>query len=72
LYDERYLEAFLVTWTFDKTYFINRSVGEWRQLLTKDGKVIIGDIGNPWKAIYHTGRSMCECRNRLKRILSAS
>jgi mannobiose 2-epimerase len=69
--DERYLDAFFITWDFDKKYFINPAVGEWRQLLTRDGGVIIGDIGNPWKAIYHTGRSMGECRSRLRRILSA-
>lgn len=69
--DEKYLDAFFLTWQFDKKYMINWEVGEWRQLLTRDGRVRIGDIGNPWKAIYHTGRSMLECKIRLERLLRA-
>jgi mannobiose 2-epimerase len=67
--DEKYAEAFAKTWDFDKTYLINEKIGEWRQLVTYDGKPIISDIGNPWKAIYHTGRSMMECKQRLEKIL---
>lgn len=70
LHDDRCLEAFFATWAFDKAYFINPALGEWRQLLTRDGRVIVGDIGNPWKAIYHTGRAMAECRTRIARILA--
>lgn len=64
--DQKYMEAFLKTWHFDNTYMINHEVGEWRQLLDKDGKVLVGDIGNPWKAIYHAGRAMLESRRRLE------
>ncbi|MGX8700913.1 AGE family epimerase/isomerase [Caproiciproducens sp.] len=67
--DEKYGEAFIKTWEFDKTYMINEEIGEWRQLLTHDGKPLISNIGNPWKAIYHTGRAMLECKKRLERIL---
>ena len=67
--DEKYFYAFDITWNFDKKHFINNEVGEWRQLLSKEGKVICGDIGNPWKAIYHTGRAMLECKHRLERLL---
>ena len=66
--DLRYFDAFWETWRFVDRCFINRDVGEWRQLLTRDGRVLVGDIGNPWKAIYHTGRSMLECRQRLGRL----
>lgn len=65
---EQYLDAFLKTWGFDRRYMINSEVGEWRQLLKEDGSVIIGDIGNPWKAIYHTGRAVMECIQRLRRL----
>lgn len=67
--EEKYLEAFLKNWSFDTTYMINHEVGEWRQLLKEDGTVIIGQIGNPWKAMYHSGRSMLECTLRLRRLL---
>lgn len=67
--DVRYAEAFLQNWKFDTAYMINHEVGEWRQLLKEDGTVIIPQIGNPWKAMYHSGRSMMECSLRLKRIL---
>jgi mannobiose 2-epimerase len=69
LEDEKYFDAFYITWQFAKKYFINSEIGEWRQLLDAKGNILAGDIGNPWKAIYHTGRAMLECRQRLERIL---
>jgi len=70
LEDEKYFNAFYKTWKFDYKYFIDENLGEWHQLLDKEGNVIVGDIGNPWKAIYHTGRSMLECSNRLQKLRS--
>lgn len=67
--DEKYFDAFYKTWQFDKKYMINHEVGEWRQLLNREGSVLVGDIGNPWKAIYHSGRSMLECSQRLKELI---
>lgn len=69
--DVRYAESFIQTWEFDYAYMIDHEIGEWRQLLTSDGKVLIGNIGNPWKCIYHTGRAMLECKERLERILAS-
>lgn len=66
--DSKYFEAFYKTWNFDKKHMINEKFGEWYQLVDKNGSVISDDIGNPWKAIYHTGRSMMECRQRLIKI----
>jgi len=66
--DERYAEAFLNVWTFAKSKFINHDVGEWRQLLDRKGSVISGDMGNPWKAIYHSGRAMLECSTRISKL----
>lgn len=68
--DEKYLEAFELTWNFDYKYMINHELGEWRQLLDKEGNAIIDDLGNPWKGIYHTGRSMLECKARLEKLIS--
>jgi len=69
--DDRYAEAFLAVWAFAKAKFINREIGEWRQLLDRRGNVIGGDIGNPWKAVYHSGRAMLECVERLARLCGA-
>lgn len=69
--DERYAEAFLGVWSFAKAKFINHQVGEWRQLLNREGNVIGGDIGNPWKAIYHSGRAMLECTQRVRKLCGA-
>ncbi|MCL7745758.1 AGE family epimerase/isomerase [Halalkalibacter alkaliphilus] len=68
--DSEYLKAFINIWTFSMEHIINHDVGEWKQLLRRDGHTIVGDIGNPWKAIYHSGRSMLECKKRLQRILN--
>lgn len=68
--DSKYLDAFLGTWGFCNKYFINHEVGEWRQLLDARGNVLVGSIGNPWKAIYHSGRSMLECKRRLEEVYS--
>jgi len=48
---------------------INHRVGEWMQLLKNNGEVIISQIGNPWKAFYHSGRAMMECKKRLEQLL---
>ncbi|MDD4689142.1 MAG: AGE family epimerase/isomerase [Eubacteriales bacterium] len=68
--DEKYFDAFYKTWQFDKKHFINWETGEWRQLLKKDGTPLVTDVGNPWKAIYHTGRAMLECKRRLEKIIN--
>lgn len=67
--DEKYLDAFLKTWDFCSKYMIHPETGEWHQLVSKNGKVLVGCIGNGWKGIYHTGRAMLECKKRLQKIL---
>lgn len=64
-HDKRYFDAYENLWHFVKTKFMNYEVGESRQLLDKFGNVLVGNIGNPWKGIYHTGRAFAECINRL-------
>ena len=66
--DERYAVAFLKVWDFAKSKFIDHDIGEWRQRLDRRGNIISGDIGNPWKAIYHTGRAMFECTQRIPKL----
>lgn len=67
--DEKYVDAFIKTWEFCSKYMINHEVGEWYQLLSREGDVLVGCIGNAWKGIYHTGRAMLECKRRLEKYL---
>jgi mannobiose 2-epimerase len=47
---------------------MNYEVGESRQLLTIKGDIIVGNVGNLWKGIYHTGRALAECISRLDKF----
>jgi mannobiose 2-epimerase len=69
--DEACFEAFLSTWSFSKQHLIDPVQGEWRQLVGRCGEPICMDLGNPWKAIYHTGRAMHECLRRLDLLMDA-
>lgn len=59
------LEPFKLTWEFISNKFINKDLGESRQLLDREGNVLVDELGNPWKGIYHTGRALSECLKRL-------
>jgi cellobiose epimerase len=67
--NERCGEAFLKTWAFVKQYFLDPELGESHQLLRRDGEVLVGNLGNPWKGIYHTGRALSESIKRLDALL---
>jgi mannobiose 2-epimerase len=68
--EQRYLDAAQNVWTFVDRHMINHQVGEWRTLLDRKGGPIDANIGNPWKACYHTGRAMVESMGLLQRILA--
>ena len=68
--DERCWETFKKCWEFDTKWMINHEAGEWRQLLKRDGTPIISTLGNPWKAMYHTGRMLIECSERLEKMMN--
>ncbi len=63
--DEKYWEAFknVHRFVFDK--MINRKVGEWYPLMTREGKPIWTHMGHSWKINYHTVRSMIQSHKRL-------
>lgn len=69
--NDTYFSAFENCWNFVNRKMINHDVGEWRQLLTVEGASIVSNMGNAWKAMYHTGRSLIECINRLNQLLEA-
>lgn len=66
--EDRYYEAFEKTWEFVKTKFMNMEVGESRQLLDRTGAPLVSNMGNPWKAVYHTGRALGECLDRFDKL----
>jgi mannose/cellobiose epimerase-like protein (N-acyl-D-glucosamine 2-epimerase family) len=53
---------------FDK--MINKGVGEWYPLMTREGIPIWTHMGHSWKINYHTVRSMILSIQRLNKILS--
>ena len=70
--DEKYLNAYknVHRFVFDK--MINKSVGEWYPLLSRQGKPIWTHMGHSWKINYHTVRSMIQIIRRLEILLSMS
>jgi len=67
--DPKYLDAAECIWGFIRDHMI-APIGEWYTLVSADGKTVIdADIGNPWKAAYHTGRALTESVDRLQSML---
>lgn len=66
---QEYWNAFEGTWNFVRDHFMNDQIGESRQLLNREGRPIIPDLGNPWKGIYHTGRALAECLDRFEKLV---
>ena len=66
--DEIYLKAFVNVWNFAQKHMVIEGLGEWRTLCDREGKILDGNIGNPWKVSYHTGRSAMEVADRLAKL----
>lgn len=66
--NEEYLQAFVNVWKFCQKYMVVENLGEWRTLCDRKGNILDGNIGNPWKVSYHTGRSAMEVADRLHEI----
>ena len=70
--DARYFEAAECVWRFILDH-LAVSAGEWRTLMSRDGRTAIdGNLGNPWKDPYHTGRALTESVDRLRSVLSST
>lgn len=72
LKDPDYLSAYesVHRFVFDK--MINKGVGEWYPLMTREGEPIWTHMSHSWKINYHTVRAMVESIKRLNMVLSAS
>jgi mannose 2-epimerase len=70
LFNEKdYLDAYAYVHRFVFDRMINRPVGEWWPLLTREGKPIWTHMGHSWKINYHTIRCMIQCIERMKIIV---
>ncbi len=68
--DEVYWDGYknVHRFVFDK--MINKGVGEWFPLLTREGVPIWTHMGHSWKINYHTVRSMIQSINRLDALIN--
>ncbi len=66
--EEKYLDAYknIHRFVFDKV--VNKNMGEWYPLLTREGEPIWTHMGHSWKINYHTVRAMIQSINRMKKI----
>lgn len=66
--DNKYWDAYVNVHRFVLDKVVNKSVGEWWPLLTRQGEPIWTHMGNSWKINYHTVRSMIQTIQRLDKI----
>ena len=68
--DDKYWEAYknVHRFVFDKV--INKKVGEWFPLLTRNGQPIWTHMSHSWKINYHTVRSMVQSIIRMDKIIA--
>jgi mannose/cellobiose epimerase-like protein (N-acyl-D-glucosamine 2-epimerase family) len=67
---EKYWDAYrnVHRFVFDKV--INKGVGEWYPLLTREGEPVWRHMSHSWKVNYHSVRAMVQGIIRLKKLLS--
>jgi len=68
--DERYWKAYKSVHRFVFDRMINKGVGEWYPLMTRQGKPIWTHMSHSWKVNYHTVRSMVQVIKRLNILLN--
>jgi cellobiose epimerase len=70
---ERFLGAAFRTWDFIEQRLIDRQRGEWFRGVTRDGRVIGGELKvSFWKCPYHNGRAGLESVRRLRSLQPVS
>jgi mannobiose 2-epimerase len=65
-----YWDAFSNVWHFVHDKMINKGIGEWFPLMTREGKPIWTHMGHSWKINYHTVRSMVLTLKKIDQILA--
>jgi mannose 2-epimerase len=66
--DEKYWTAYKNVHAFVFNKVINRDMGEWYPLLTREGEPIWRHMGHSWKISYHTVRAMVQSVRRLEKL----
>ena len=66
--NEKYWTAYKNVHAFVFNRVINRNVGEWYPLLTRQGEPIWRHMGHSWKINYHSVRSMIQSVKRLEKL----
>jgi mannobiose 2-epimerase len=70
--DLRFLHASLHSWDFIAKHVVDRTHGEWYNLLARDGTVLSRDKVSLWKCPYHNGRACMEMIDRFSAVLGQS
>ncbi len=70
--DPAYLGSYKNVHRFVFDRMINKGVGEWYPLMTREGVPIWTHMGHSWKINYHTVRSMVLSIDKLNRIITES
>jgi len=66
---EKYWPAYLNVHRFVFDKCVNKKVGEWWPLLTRQGVPVWTHMSHSWKVNYHTVRAMIQSINRLEQLL---
>jgi mannobiose 2-epimerase len=67
--DEAFLDAAERTWAFIDRFLVDRTHGEWRWRVRRDGSIIPGlPKVEPWKCPYHNTRAALEVIERVGRL----
>ena len=72
LKDENYWNAYINVHRFVFDKMINRAVGEWWPLMTRQGEPIWKHMSHSWKINYHDVRSMVQSVVRLNKLLDSN
>jgi mannose 2-epimerase len=67
--DEKYFRAYEAVHRFVFDKMINKGVGEWFPLMTREGVPIWTHMSHSWKINYHTIRGMVQSINRLDKLI---
>jgi len=67
--DEKFWDAYKNIHKFVFEKVINKGVGEWYALLTREGEPIWTHMGHSWKINYHTVRAMIQSIERMNKLI---
>ena len=69
--DEKFRNSYKMVHRFVFDKMINKGVGEWYPLMTREGKPIWTHMSHSWKVNYHTVRSMIQVIKRIDVVLDS-